>query len=121
VDAKSPRTRCRFTPTAYLDLMHTVDRNTPSSPTMRAARDQMPFGKAPLLITSAGARPRSFGMGLGLAMGAKLAKPEKLCINVMGDAAIGFTGMDFETATRERIPILTIVLITSPWHVSWGS
>jgi len=23
--------------------------------------------------------------------GAKLAKPEKLCINVMGDAAIGFT------------------------------
>jgi acetolactate synthase-1/2/3 large subunit len=30
-------------------------------------------------------------------MGAKLAKPDKLCINVWGDAAIGFTGMDFET------------------------
>jgi acetolactate synthase-1/2/3 large subunit len=43
-------------------------------------------------------------------MGAKLMRPEKLCINVMGDAAIGFTGMDFETAVRERIPILTIVL-----------
>ena len=28
--------------------------------------------------------------GLGLAMGAKLAKPDKLCINVWGDAAIGF-------------------------------
>jgi len=28
----------------------------------------------------------------------------------MGDAAIGMTGMDFETAVRERIPILTIVL-----------
>ena len=37
-------------------------------------------------------------------MGAKLAKPDKLCINVWGDAAIGFTGMDFETAVRERIP-----------------
>ena len=49
-------------------------------------------------------------MGLGLAMGAKLARPDKLCINVWGDAAIGFTGMDFETAVRERIPILSILL-----------
>ncbi len=47
---------------------------------------------------------------LGLAMGAKLARPDKLCINVWGDAAIGFTGMDFETAVRERIPILSILL-----------
>ena len=43
-------------------------------------------------------------------MGAKLAQPEKLCINIWGDAAIGFTGMDFETAVRERIPILSILL-----------
>ena len=49
------------------------------------------------------------GYGLGLAMGAKLAAPEKLCINVWGDAAIGFTGMDFETAVRENIPILSIL------------
>ncbi len=50
------------------------------------------------------------GYGLGLAMGAKLAHPDKLCINVWGDAAIGFTGMDFETAVRERLPILSILL-----------
>ncbi|MDR3470495.1 MAG: thiamine pyrophosphate-dependent enzyme, partial [Devosia sp.] len=50
------------------------------------------------------------GYGLGLAMGAKLAHPEKLCINVWGDAAIGFTGMDFETAVRERIPIMSVLL-----------
>src|SRR3569833_2725071 len=31
-------------------------------------------------------------------------------INVWGDAAIGFTGMVFETAVRERIPILSILL-----------
>jgi thiamine pyrophosphate-dependent acetolactate synthase large subunit-like protein len=42
-------------------------------------------------------------------MGAKLVQPDKLCINVWGDAAIGFTGMDFETAVRERIPILSIL------------
>jgi acetolactate synthase-1/2/3 large subunit len=49
------------------------------------------------------------GYGLGLAMGAKVAHPEKLCINFWGDAAIGFTGMDFETAVRERLPILSIL------------
>ena len=50
------------------------------------------------------------GTGLGMAMGAKLARPDKLCINLWGDAAIGFTGMDFETAVRERIPILSVLL-----------
>jgi acetolactate synthase-1/2/3 large subunit len=50
------------------------------------------------------------GYGLGLIMGAKLAHPEKLCFNIMGDGAIGMTGTDFETATREDIPILTIHL-----------
>ena len=43
-------------------------------------------------------------------MGAKLAMPDKLCINLWGDAAIDFTGMDLETAVRERIPILSILL-----------
>ena len=42
-------------------------------------------------------------------MGAKLAEPDKLCINVWGDAAIGFTGMDFETAVREQLPILSVL------------
>ena len=43
-------------------------------------------------------------------MGAKLVHPDKLCINFWGDAAIGFTGMDFETAVRERIPILSCLM-----------
>jgi acetolactate synthase-1/2/3 large subunit len=42
-------------------------------------------------------------------MGAKLAFPEKLCVNFWGDAAIGFTGMDFETCVRERIPIMSVL------------
>jgi len=50
------------------------------------------------------------GYGLGLAMGAKLARPEKLCINVWGDGAIGMTGLDIETAAREGIAILSILL-----------
>jgi acetolactate synthase I/II/III large subunit len=49
------------------------------------------------------------GYSIGAAMGAKLANPDKLVVNVMGDAAIGMTGLDLETAVRERIPILTVV------------
>jgi acetolactate synthase-1/2/3 large subunit len=49
------------------------------------------------------------GFSLGLAMGAKIANPDKLVVNVMGDAAVGMTGTDWETASREGIPILTIV------------
>jgi acetolactate synthase-1/2/3 large subunit len=43
-------------------------------------------------------------------MGAKLARPDKICVNLMGDAAFGMVGMDFETAVREKIPIITIVV-----------
>ena len=50
------------------------------------------------------------GYGLGLALGAKMAAPEKHVINVMGDAAFGMAGLDIETAVRSEIPILTIVL-----------
>jgi acetolactate synthase-1/2/3 large subunit len=53
------------------------------------------------------------GSSLGLALGAKLAAPEKLVINVMGDTAFGQCGMDIETATRERLPILTVILNNS--------
>ncbi len=52
----------------------------------------------------------TLGQGLGLIMGAKLARPEKTCINYMGDGAFGMVGMDFETAVREKIPIITILL-----------
>jgi acetolactate synthase-1/2/3 large subunit len=53
------------------------------------------------------------GFSLGLAMGAKLAAPDKTVVNVMGDAAFGMVGMDIETAVREHIPILTVLLNNS--------
>ena len=53
------------------------------------------------------------GMGLGLIQGAKLARPEWNAINFMGDAAIGMTGMDFETGVRNHIGTTTIVLKNS--------
>ncbi|MFN3746018.1 MAG: thiamine pyrophosphate-requiring protein [Hyphomicrobiaceae bacterium] len=95
------------------DLQKTVDvANTIITHDAGSPRDQLsPFWKpiTPLSYLGWG-KTTQLGYGLGLAMGAKLAKPDKLCINVWGDAAIGFTGMDFETAVRERIPILSILL-----------
>jgi thiamine pyrophosphate-dependent acetolactate synthase large subunit-like protein len=55
-------------------------------------------------------KSHGLGTGLGLIMGAKLARPEKVCLNFMGDAAFGMVGLDFETAVRHRIPIITVVL-----------
>jgi acetolactate synthase-1/2/3 large subunit len=55
-------------------------------------------------------KSHGLGTGLGLFMGAKLAVPDKFCVNFMGDAAFGMTGLDFETAVRSGIPILTVVL-----------
>jgi acetolactate synthase-1/2/3 large subunit len=95
------------------DLLHTVDvKNTIITHDAGSPRDQLsPFwvSENPLGYIGWG-KTTQLGYGLGLAMGAKLACPDKLCINVWGDAAIGFTGMDFETAVRERLPILSILM-----------
>jgi acetolactate synthase I/II/III large subunit len=95
------------------DLQRTVDvASTIITHDAGSPRDQLsPFwvATAPLSYLGWG-KTTQLGYGLGLAMGAKLACPDKLCINVWGDAAIGFTGMDFETAVRERIPILSVLL-----------
>ena len=95
------------------DLQGTVDKgNVIITHDAGSPRDQLsPFwiSTEPLSYIGWG-KTTQLGYGLGLAMGAKLSHPDKLCINVWGDAAIGFTGMDFETAVRERIPILSILL-----------
>jgi thiamine pyrophosphate-dependent acetolactate synthase large subunit-like protein len=95
------------------DLLHTVDAaNTIITHDAGSPRDQIsPFWTSTEPMTYIGwGKSTQLGYGLGLAMGAKLAKPDKLCINLWGDAAIGFTGMDFETAVRERIPIMSVLL-----------
>ena len=95
------------------DLLHAVDvKHTIITHDAGSPRDQLsPFWQSTEPLSYIGwGKTTQLGYGLGLAMGAKLVHPDKLCINVWGDAAIGFTGMDFETAVRERIPILSILL-----------
>lgn len=95
------------------DLMHTVDRRrTIVTHDAGNPRDQIvPFYEAVVPHGYVGwGKSTQLGTGLGLAMGARLAFPDRLCVNIMGDAAFGMVGMDFETAVRARIPILTVVL-----------
>jgi thiamine pyrophosphate-dependent acetolactate synthase large subunit-like protein len=95
------------------DLQATVDiDNTIITHDAGSPRDQLvPFWKSTTPLSYIGwGKTTQLGFGLPLAMGAKLVHPEKLCINVWGDAAIGFTGMDFETAVRDKLPIMSILL-----------
>jgi thiamine pyrophosphate-dependent acetolactate synthase large subunit-like protein len=95
------------------DMMHTLDvPNTIMTHDAGSPRDQIvPFWQPTEPLSYIGwGKTTQLGYGLGLAMGAKLAHPDKLCVNFWGDAAIGFTGMDFETAARERIPILSCLM-----------
>ena len=50
------------------------------------------------------------GYSLGISIGAKLAAPEKTVVHLMGDAAIGMAGLDFESAVRANAPVITVVL-----------
>jgi acetolactate synthase I/II/III large subunit len=94
------------------DMMRTLDRdNVIMTHDSGSPREQMiPFWET----TKAGSymgwgKSTQLGYGLGITLGAKLAEPKKLCINVMGDASFGMTGMDIETASRNKIAILTVV------------
>ena len=94
------------------DLMQVADvANTIITHDAGSPRDELsPFWRSVTPLSYIGwGKSTQLGYGIGLAMGAKLAHPEKLCINMWGDAAIGMTGMDFETAVRNNIPILSIL------------
>src|SRR5262245_49258115 len=94
------------------DLLQTVDvANTIVTHDAGSPRDEMiPFWKSVTPLSYLGwGKTTQLGYGLGLTMGAKVAHPEKLCINFWGEAAIGMTGMDFETCVRCKIPIMSIL------------
>ncbi len=98
------------------DLMQALDRReTIISHDSGNPRDQLvPFYESLIPGGYVGwGKTTTLGASLGLAMGAKLARPDKTVAHFMGDGAFGMVGMDFETAVRERIPILTILVNNS--------
>ncbi|CAM5776774.1 thiamine pyrophosphate enzyme [Labrys miyagiensis] len=90
-----------------VDAEHTIVTHDAGNP-----RDQFtPFYQAvtPGFYLGWG-KTTQLGSGLGFAMGAKLARPDATVVNIMGEAAFGMVGIDFETSIRCNLPILTVVL-----------
>ncbi len=94
------------------DIMNNVDReNTIVTHEAGSPREQLVTfweSRAPRGYLGWG-KSTQLGHGLGLIMGAKIANPDKLCLNFMGDASFGQVGMDIETAVRSRLGIITTV------------
>jgi acetolactate synthase-1/2/3 large subunit len=57
------------------------------------------------------------GTGLGYAVAARVAHPDpgRQVVLVLGDGAIGFNGMDFDTLVRHNLPVVAIVGNNGIW------
>ena len=77
-----------------------------------APRDCMvPFYNATMPNSYIGwGKTTHLGFGIPLMVGAKMAHPDKFCLNLMGDGAFGMSGLDLETSVRAELPITTVLL-----------
>ena len=55
------------------------------------------------------------GTGVGYAIAARVAHPERQVVLLLGDGAIGFNGMDFDTLVRHELPVVAIVGNNGIW------
>jgi acetolactate synthase I/II/III large subunit len=95
------------------ELERTLDKdNSIVTHDAGAPRDTiMPFYTATIPHSYVGwGKTTHLGYGIPLMIGTKLAKPDKFCLNFMGDGAFGMSGLDIETSVRSGAPITTIVL-----------
>ena len=76
--------------------------------TMDIGRTQLPNAN-PRLRLDAGTYG-TMGIGMGFAIAAAVVHPDRTIISVSGDSAIGFSGMEIETACRYNLPVKVVVL-----------
>jgi acetolactate synthase-1/2/3 large subunit len=55
------------------------------------------------------------GSGPGYAMAAKLARPDRQVVLLLGDGAFGFAGMEFDTLARHGIPVVAVMGNNGIW------
>ncbi|MCP8967672.1 thiamine pyrophosphate-binding protein [Ectobacillus ponti] len=55
----------------------------------------------------------TMGWGLGAAMAAKLAYPERQSVNILGDGSLGMSLQDLATAAKHNIPVIIFCLNNS--------
>ncbi len=76
--------------------------------TMDIGRTQLP-NAGPRLRLDAGTYG-TMGIGMGFAIAAAVVHPDRPIISVSGDSALGFSGMEIETACRYNLPVKVVVL-----------
>jgi acetolactate synthase-1/2/3 large subunit len=59
------------------------------------------------------------GHGIGMAIGAQLARPGKQVVVIIGDGGLGIGGWDIETALRYELPVHTVLWNNSSWGPSF--
>jgi thiamine pyrophosphate-dependent acetolactate synthase large subunit-like protein len=55
------------------------------------------------------------GVGMPFGLGAKAACPDKPVIVLHGDGSFGMNAMEFDTAVRHKLPILTVISLNGGW------
>ena len=50
------------------------------------------------------------GYGLGACIGAKMGKPDKICVNIAGDGCFRMNMNELATASRYNIPVIQVVI-----------
>ena len=95
----------------------------------RLARDAVVIGDGGDFVSYAGKYVESYepgcwmdpgpygclGTGLGYAMAARVAHPERQVVLMLGDGAIGFSGMDFDSLVRHGLPVVAVVGNNGIW------
>ncbi|MGI9408878.1 MAG: thiamine pyrophosphate-dependent enzyme [Hyphomicrobiaceae bacterium] len=104
-------------PISYYRVIHEINENLDLENSIvthdaGAPRDTLvPFHRATAPHSYIGwGKTTHLGFGIPLMIGAKLAAPEKFCLNLMGDGAFGMSGTDIETAARSGAAITTVLL-----------
>jgi acetolactate synthase-1/2/3 large subunit len=55
------------------------------------------------------------GHGIGMAVGAQVARPRKQVLTLMGDGGFGISAMDMETLVRYQLPAVVVLLNNNSW------
>ena len=76
---------------------------------MDIGRTQMPNTTAARTRLDAGSYG-TMGIGMGFVIAAAVVHPDRPIVSVSGDSAIGFSGMEIETACRYKLPVKIVVL-----------
>jgi acetolactate synthase-1/2/3 large subunit len=61
------------------------------------------------------------GHGVGMGIGAQLARPGAQIVVISGDGGLGIGGFDMETAARYKLPVICVLWNNSSWGPSFES